>query len=165
VATQGTTVVSYYATDNAGNVASTKTLTVKLDNVVPTVSVTYPPSGSVVSSTWNGNCRNASNVVSNGLCGSSSDATSGVSTVEYLLSRTPAAGGTTVCWNGSSWNSGNCSTYRTAAQGPSGISSWYVALSASSLGTGNFDLRIRVTDAAGNASPVTSATRTFSVAF
>jgi hypothetical protein len=163
VATQGTTTVSYYATDNAGNIATTKTLTVKLDNVAPTVSVTYPPSGTIVSATWNGNCRNSSNAVSNGLCGTSADATSGVTTVEYLLSRTPAAGGTTVCWNGSSWSAGNCSTYRTTAQGPSGITSWYVALAASNLGTGNFDLRIRVTDAAGNASPVTSATRTFSV--
>jgi hypothetical protein len=165
VSSQGTTAVSYYATDAAGNVATTKALTVKLDNVAPTVTVAYPPSGTVTSATWNGNCRNSSNAVANGLCGSSTDATSGVSVVEYLLSRTPLGGGSAVCWNNNSqaWTNGACSSYRAAAQGPSGIVSWYIALSAAGLGTGNFDLRVRVTDAAGNVSSVTSATRTFSV--
>jgi hypothetical protein len=162
---QGTTTVGYYATDNAANVATTKTLTVKLDNVAPTVAGTYPPSGNVVSATWNGNCRNAANAVANGLCGSSADATSGVTTVEYLLSRTPLLGGANVCWNSSSqsWTNGACSSYRAAAQGPSGIASWYIPLPAASLGTGDFDLRVRVTDTAGNVSSVTGATRTFAV--
>jgi hypothetical protein len=165
VSAQGTTTISYYATDNAGNVANTKTLTVKLDNVAPTVTVTYPPTGTVTSLTWNGNCHNSSNAVSNGLCGTSADATSGVATVEYELRRTPLIGGTTVCWNNTSqtWTNGACSTYHATAQGPTGIASWYIPLSASSLGTGNYELRIRITDAAGNASAVVNPTRTFSV--
>jgi hypothetical protein len=165
VTAQGATVVSYYATDSVGNVAVTKTVTVRLDNVAPTVTVAYPPAGSVVSALWNGNCRNSSNAVANGLCGSSVDATSGVVLVEYRLSRTPAGGGAAVCWNssGQNWTNGACSSYRAAAQGPSGIASWFVPLPASSLGTGSFDLRIRVTDAAGNVSPVAAATRTFTV--
>jgi hypothetical protein len=58
---------------------------------------------------------------------------------------------------------GICGTYRAAAQGPTGISSWYVPLASVSLGTGNFELRIRVTDAAGNLTPVVNPTQAFSV--
>jgi hypothetical protein len=164
VSDQGTTTISYYATDNAGNVASTKSLTVKLDNVAPTVAVTYP-SGAITSATWNGHCRNASNVVVNGLCGTSADATSGVSSIAYELRRTSVGGGTTVCWNSNSqnWTAATCGTYRAVAQGPSGISSWYISLAAASLGTGNFELRVRVTDAAGNANAVVNATQAFTV--
>ena len=165
VAAQGTAVVSYYATDGAGNVAATKTLAVKLDNVAPTVTVAYPPAGAASSSRWDGNCRSASDAVADGLCGSSADETSGVSAVEYLLSRTPTCGGPTVCWNSkrTSWKKGACKKYRVADRGPSGIASWYVALPASDLGAGGFELRVLVTDAAGNGSDVAAATRTFTV--
>ena len=40
--TEGTTTISYYATDNAGNPESPKTLTVKVDKTRPTVSSTSP---------------------------------------------------------------------------------------------------------------------------
>jgi hypothetical protein len=165
VTDQGTTTITYYATDTAGNVATNKTLLVKLDNIAPTVTTTYPPSGTITSALWNGNCRNTANVVSNGLCGTSADATSGVSSISYELRRTPLIGGATVCWNSTSqtWTNGACGTYRATAQGPTGITSWYVPLPATGLGTGNFELRIRATDTAGNTSPTINPTRTFTV--
>jgi hypothetical protein len=39
----GTTILTYYATDKAGNVEDQKTLTVKIDKTAPSVSSTSPP--------------------------------------------------------------------------------------------------------------------------
>jgi hypothetical protein len=38
ISTEGATTISYYATDNAGNVESAKTLVVKIDKTPPTLS-------------------------------------------------------------------------------------------------------------------------------
>jgi hypothetical protein len=46
VSNEGVTTVTYYATDNAGNVESAKTLTVKIDNTAPRVVFGTPPTGS-----------------------------------------------------------------------------------------------------------------------
>lgn len=46
--TEGVTTVSYFATDNAGNVEAAKTLTIRLDKTAPTVTLgaaTPPPNG------------------------------------------------------------------------------------------------------------------------
>jgi hypothetical protein len=42
---EGITTVTFYATDNAGNVESAKTLTVKIDNTAPRVAFGTPPAG------------------------------------------------------------------------------------------------------------------------
>ena len=42
VSAEGTTAVTYYARDNAGNVAAPRTLTLKLDKTAPTVNVSSP---------------------------------------------------------------------------------------------------------------------------
>jgi hypothetical protein len=42
---EGVTTVTFYATDNAGNVESAKTLTVKIDNTAPRVVFGTPPAG------------------------------------------------------------------------------------------------------------------------
>lgn len=44
VSNEGVTTVTFYATDNAGNVESAKTLTVKIDNTAPRVAFGTPPS-------------------------------------------------------------------------------------------------------------------------
>jgi hypothetical protein len=46
VSNEGVTTVTFYATDNAGNVESAKTLTVKIDNTAPRVVFGTPPAGS-----------------------------------------------------------------------------------------------------------------------
>jgi hypothetical protein len=45
ISNEGSTTVSFYATDNANNVESTNTLVVKIDNTAPRVAFTTPPSG------------------------------------------------------------------------------------------------------------------------
>src|SRR4030095_10364763 len=45
VSNEGVTTVTLYATDNAGNVESVKTLTVKIDNTAPRVVFGTPPAG------------------------------------------------------------------------------------------------------------------------
>ena len=46
ISNEGTTTLSYYATDNANNVEPAKSLVVKIDNSAPRVAFTTPPSGS-----------------------------------------------------------------------------------------------------------------------
>lgn len=45
ISNEGVTTVSFYATDNVGNVESAKTLTVKIDNTAPRVAFGTPPAG------------------------------------------------------------------------------------------------------------------------
>jgi hypothetical protein len=45
IANEGVTSVTFYASDNAGNVESAKTLTVKVDNTAPRVAFGTPPAG------------------------------------------------------------------------------------------------------------------------
>jgi hypothetical protein len=46
IITEGTTTVSYSSTDNAGNVDTTKTLTMRLDKTLPAVNCVSPiPNG------------------------------------------------------------------------------------------------------------------------
>lgn len=45
IATQGVTIISYQATDQAGNVEALKTLTVKIDTTPPSISITSPTNG------------------------------------------------------------------------------------------------------------------------
>jgi hypothetical protein len=45
ITNEGVTTVTFYAIDNAGNVESVKTLTVKIDNTAPRVAFATPPAG------------------------------------------------------------------------------------------------------------------------
>ena len=45
---EGSTTVTYFAKDNAGNVEAAKTLVIKIDKTAPTISITSPTNGSYV---------------------------------------------------------------------------------------------------------------------
>jgi hypothetical protein len=45
ISAEGTTTIRYFATDNAGNGESPKTLTVKIDKTPPKVNIVYPANG------------------------------------------------------------------------------------------------------------------------
>ena len=121
VNTQGATVVTYAATDNAGNVEADKTLTIKLDNVAPTAAMTFPTSnGPFNQGQWQNNCRTSANAPATGVCGTTVDTASGTDTVQYELKRTWYLFGfipITRCWNGTAFTN-SCGTYRDAADGP-----------------------------------------------
>jgi hypothetical protein len=76
ISTEGTTVVSYRSTDNAGNAETVKTLTLMIDKSAPTVSISAnpeqitPPNGKMVPVT---------------LTLSGADAVSGLASVSYVV--------------------------------------------------------------------------------
>ena len=76
ISNEGTTTVLYRSTDRAGNVETAQTLVVKIDKTAPTLtlaadpSVIWPPNGQAVNVT---------------LSGAGADATSGLSSVEYVV--------------------------------------------------------------------------------
>jgi signal peptidase I len=74
VSAQGTTLVEYRATDNAGNVETLKSITVKVDTVAPTATLNV--TGSIINSPWH--ISGSANIVG-------ADATSGVDHVEYAV--------------------------------------------------------------------------------
>ena len=75
ISAQGTTTVSYAATDNAGNVEVTKTLVLRIDGL--------PPTGSIVSPLSNATIGGLITVTSN-----SADALSGVASAAFQISPT-----------------------------------------------------------------------------
>jgi hypothetical protein len=102
VTTEGTTNVNYFATDNAGNVEATKTLTVFLDKTPPTVTATVSPapnpSGAPVTVTFTG-----------------TDSLSGVNSCTMPITLTASGTATGTCTD----NAGN-----TSAPFPRPLRSW-----------------------------------------
>ena len=78
IAANGVTTLSFAATDNAGNVESTKTLVVRIDGTPPTGSISGPAAGSAISGLAT-------------VSSSSADALSGVASAAFQVS--PASGG------------------------------------------------------------------------
>lgn len=157
---QGATVITYRATDVAGNVEADKTLTVRLDNVAPPVAMTFPnTNGAFNATSWGTNCRDASNTPIAGICGTAVDAASGTDTVQYELSR-PFVFFWTQCWNGTSWSINSCGTWRDTDAGPT-AQSWVIPIAFNKLGSGPFELTILATDVAGNTSPTANPTDTW----
>lgn len=155
---QGSTTITYAATDNAGNVESDKTLTIKLDNVAPTAAMTFPTSsGPFSQGQWQNNCRTGANAQTSGVCGTTVDTASGTDNVQYELRRVWYFLGIfriTSCWNGTGWSTNACGTYRDATNGPA-AGSWLIPLPYANLDNGDYELRLQATDVAGNAMPAT----------
>jgi LmbE family N-acetylglucosaminyl deacetylase len=135
------------ATDAAGNVTTTSGATFVYDATVPTTTVTFPAaSGSYTSASWNAGCP------SPGVCGTATDAGSGVQKVELSIRR-----GNGNYWNGTSFGSAT-EVFLAAA----GTTTWSFAFPASNLpARANYTIRVQATDNAGNTKSPTSTKFSF----
>jgi hypothetical protein len=117
------------------------------DTTPPSSTTTFPASGgSYTTSAWNAGCA------ATGFCGTASDGASGVQKVELSIRQ-----GTGNYWNGSAFSSAS-EVFVTAA----GTSSWSYAFPASSFpADGQYTIRVRATDNAGNVENASTRSFTF----
>ena len=137
------------AVDVAGNTDATPAQsTWSIDTVAPSSTMTFPASdASYRTSTWNTGCATA------GLCGTYSDATSGVQAVVISIRR-----GSGNYWNGTSFGSAS-EVFQTASLS---AGNWSYAFGAASFpADDDYTVRVKATDNAGNAEPASSRTFTF----
>jgi hypothetical protein len=106
------------------------------DTAKPTSSVTFPAaSGAYNTATWNAGCP------APGICGTASDASSGVAKVELSIRR-----GANTYWNGTAF-SGSTEVFFTAT----GTTAWSFAFAASNFpASASYTIRVRAIDSAGN---------------
>ena len=83
--TAGSKNYTLTATDMAGNTTTTSSYTVTVDNTAPTVAITFPLS--TYTSGWTAGCGTASTA---DICGTATDATAGISAVQYSLRQSAA---------------------------------------------------------------------------
>lgn len=84
LSTQGTTNVSYWATDGNGLVEVAHTAQIRLDKTKPNLTLTNPSSGSPTTTQWLQAC--AADFSGGGICGQTDDGTGiGVASVRYTL--------------------------------------------------------------------------------
>ncbi len=139
---EGTNTVTYHAVDSAGNAEADRTATIRVDTVLPTVTMTYPVQSSTINNGhWGDGCAQ------NGLCGTAADGGSGLSggVASYELKRTSVTPNT--CWSGSAFTSAACGSYQSASGTQA---SWAIAIAFSSVPNGTYELRVKVIDNAGN---------------
>lgn len=142
----GIYTIKYFSVDNAGNIESVKTgaAQVRIDTANPNVAITFPGAPPRFNTAhWNVGCP----VI--GICGTSSDALSGVASVGVTVQRQSD----NRYWDGSTWVVGSVSLT------PTGIATWSVPLTASNLSNGvSYLITARATDVAGNSA---TAAKTF----
>ena len=138
-------------TDLAGNAATTASQTVVVDNTAPAVAITFPTSS--YAGGWLAGCGTASTA---DICGTASDASSGVATVQVSLRQTSAPG---LYWNPAT------SSFSSAAEvlmPATGTTSWSLAAaSAWFTNLSSYTIRAVATDSASNAATPASTTFTW----
>jgi LmbE family N-acetylglucosaminyl deacetylase len=124
------------ATDNVGNVQTPSSATFSYDTANPSSAVTFPvANASYTTASWNTGCPTP------GICGTASDALSGVAKVEISIRR-----GSANYWNGTAFAS-TSEVFLTAT----GTTAWSFAFPASNFpAAANYTIRLRATDKAGN---------------
>lgn len=159
ISAEGTTVVEYRATDNAGNVETpNKSYTVKIDKTAPSITAIDPANGTS-GSAWENNvdCSSATDMI----CVTATDTGgSGVASSTVKVVRTSP---TLKCWDGTN----GASSFNTSGSGCAANPMTLVAgvwrsgvLHKNAVVTGTYQVTVVVTDVAGNS--VTSVT-TFTI--
>jgi LmbE family N-acetylglucosaminyl deacetylase len=143
----GSYVVRVRATDNSGNVQSPSATTFVYDNTNPSSTVTFPANnGSYTTASWNAGCA------SPGVCGTASDAASGVKSVGVSIRR-----GAGNYWSGTSFSS-TTEVFLPAT----GTTAWSFPFPASNFpAAANYRIRVRTTDNAGNTQSPSTRTISF----
>jgi beta-glucanase (GH16 family) len=147
--TSGAYTVRYFSVDAAGNVEPVKSsgTTVRIDETAPVVAIASPNGQSYGSSTWGSGCSS-----SNRICGTASDAHSGVANVRVSVQRS----------NDSRWWSGGTWVTSSTSVAASGTGIWSTPLSTSQLTNKvMYTVSAWATDAAGNVSPTTTRRFTY----
>jgi hypothetical protein len=146
----GSHAIHWFAKDAAGNQQAQQDLNVTVstaDTIAPTVTMSYPSAGNPIinNGQWtNSGCTPLGKPV--GLCGTASDNVGVVGSALYELRRTDVNPDT--CWNGASFTAAACGSYQTA-DGTG--ASWQIPLTFANVPNGGtFELRVKVSDAAGN---------------
>jgi len=137
------------ARDDAGNTETGPSRTFRVDNADPSALYSSPAAGGTYSTAgWNAGCASA------GLCGTASDAGSGVQQVEISLKRVS----TDLYWNGSAFGSGSETFFTTSLAG----SDWAYGFPATNFpADGGYTVHVRARDNAGNTEG--GPTRTFTI--
>ena len=142
----GTTVVTYYATDAAGNVETAKTYMVSRDTTAPTTVTVKDPTakdykvGNNGAQSWARTCGTRS-----GICGTAIDTGSGISSMTYRLIK-----GTT-CYDGSAFVStiGSGTACDVAMTYDSTNLDWFGGILRASLPVGSYSVTVTATNGAG----------------
>jgi uncharacterized protein DUF4082/Big-like domain-containing protein len=145
---QGSYTVRVRATDNAANTVTPTSMTFVYDATNPTSSITFPVlNASYTTASWDAGCALP------GICGTASDAGSGVQQIELSIRR-----GTGSYWDGSSFSS-TPEVFLTAI----GTTAWSFAFPALSFpALGNYTIRVRARDSTGNVQSPASRKFSFS---
>jgi Bacterial Ig-like domain len=146
----GAQSLSVRLVDQAGNASAEIALVATLDQTAPVVTPKTPNLQN--ENKWDRVCEDVG--LQPGLCGTVTDATT-ITQVHYEVRYT--SWNVPPCWDGNRWWA--CGSYRTA----NGTSPWSVPLPWDDLFEGNYHVRIRATDLAGNTNDTASATYTFIV--
>lgn len=140
---------SAYWTDSSTVTAAASTPAVVVDVIAPTVTMTYPNGVDPIN---NGHwTNNACTLVAKpaGVCGTATDNVGGsgvaLGNAGYELRRTSVAPNT--CWNGSAFLAAACGSYQVAGGTQA---SWSIGIAFSSVPNGTYQVRIKVSDVAGN---------------
>src|SRR6185503_15411904 len=144
----GNYTIRVRATDNVTNVETPASRTFTYDITNPSALFTFPASGGAYKNAdWNAGCA------TNGFCGTYSDATSGVQSVEISIRQ-----GAGNYWNGSSFGSGS-EVFQTASLSGG---NWSYAFPASSFpADGSYTVHVRAKDNANNTE--TGPSRSFTI--
>ncbi len=137
--TTGSHTVNIRALDAAGNASVATSTTWTVDATAPTAAMTFPTSTTYNLASWTAGC---STPAVGDLCGTASDAGSGLADVSVSLRRVS----TNSYWDGTSFGSSS-ESWRTTT----GTTSWSYGFNSSSFpGDGSYVVRYRATDAVGN---------------